>query len=56
MKRRFMRNRADRSAMSGRFLMTDAIVKVFDTFAPIAGIVLHKSKVEKGSQSKSAMS
>ncbi len=26
-----------------------AQVKVFDTFAPIAGIVLHKSKVEKGS-------
>ncbi len=26
-------------------------VKVFDTFAPIAGIVLHKSKVERGSLS-----
>lgn len=25
-----------------------AVIKVFDTFAPIAGIVLHKSKVEKG--------
>jgi len=25
-----------------------ATVKVFDTFAPIAGIVLHKSKIEKG--------
>ncbi len=24
-------------------------VKVFDTFAPVAGIVLHKSKIEKGS-------
>jgi alanyl-tRNA synthetase len=26
-------------------------VKVFDTFAPIAGIVLHKSKIERGSLS-----
>jgi alanyl-tRNA synthetase len=26
----------------------DATAKVFDTFAPVAGIVLHKSKVEKG--------
>ena len=26
----------------------DSQIKVFDTFAPIAGIVLHKSKVEKG--------
>ncbi len=26
-----------------------SLVKVFDTFAPIAGIVLHKSKIEKGS-------
>lgn len=28
---------------------SNAQVKVFDTFAPIAGIVLHKSKVERGS-------
>ncbi len=27
----------------------NSLAKVFDTFAPIAGIVLHKSKVEKGS-------
>ena len=27
----------------------NALVKVLDTFAPVAGIVLHKSKVEKGS-------
>lgn len=31
------------------FLMNDETkIKVLDTFAPIAGIVLHKSKVEKG--------
>lgn len=31
------------------FLMSDETkIKVLDTFAPIAGIVLHKSKVEKG--------
>lgn len=33
----------------GVLFNTDSTVKVFDTFAPIAGIVLHKSKVEKGS-------
>ncbi len=27
----------------------NSLVKVIDTFAPIAGIVLHKSKIEKGS-------
>jgi len=32
----------------GVLFNTDSTVKVFDTFAPIAGIVLHKSKVEKG--------
>ncbi|MEJ7698549.1 MAG: DHHA1 domain-containing protein [Pyrinomonadaceae bacterium] len=34
---------------TGTLFNADAQVKVFDTFAPIAGIVLHKSKVEKGS-------
>lgn len=33
---------------TGTIFNTDSIVKVFDTFAPIAGIVLHKSKIEKG--------
>ncbi|MEO6589168.1 MAG: alanine--tRNA ligase, partial [Pyrinomonadaceae bacterium] len=32
----------------GTIFNSDSIAKVFDTFAPIAGIVLHKSKVEKG--------
>ena len=32
----------------GTLFNKQANVKVFDTFAPIAGIVLHKSKVEKG--------
>jgi alanyl-tRNA synthetase len=30
---------------------TNTRVKVFDTFAPVAGIVLHKSKIERGSLS-----
>jgi alanyl-tRNA synthetase len=34
---------------TGALFNSDVQVKVFDTFAPIAGIVLHKSKVEKGS-------
>ncbi|HMS40553.1 MAG TPA: alanine--tRNA ligase-related protein, partial [Pyrinomonadaceae bacterium] len=29
-------------------ILNPTIVKVLDTFAPIAGIVLHKSKIEKG--------
>ena len=33
----------------GTLFNTDTIAKVFDTFAPVAGIVLHKSKIEKGS-------
>ncbi|HXG86164.1 MAG TPA: alanine--tRNA ligase-related protein, partial [Pyrinomonadaceae bacterium] len=33
----------------GTLFNSDAQIKVFDTFAPIAGIVLHKSKIEKGS-------
>ena len=32
----------------GVLFNTDAQVKVFDTFAPIPGIVLHKSKIERG--------
>jgi len=32
----------------GVIFNADSQTKVFDTFAPIAGIVLHKSKVEKG--------
>jgi alanyl-tRNA synthetase len=34
---------------TGTLFNQNAQVKVFDTFAPIAGIVLHKSKIEKGS-------
>jgi len=34
---------------TGTLFNQNANVKVFDTFAPIAGIVLHKSKIEKGS-------
>jgi alanyl-tRNA synthetase len=34
---------------TGTLFNGNAQVKVFDTFAPIAGIVLHKSKIEKGS-------
>ncbi len=34
---------------TGNFFNSEANVKVLDTFAPIAGIVLHKSKIEKGS-------
>jgi alanyl-tRNA synthetase len=34
---------------TGTLFNANAQVKVFDTFAPIAGIVLHKSKIEKGS-------
>lgn len=34
---------------TGTLFNSDAQIKVFDTFAPIAGIVLHKSKIEKGS-------
>ncbi len=34
---------------TGILFNSNAQTKVFDTFAPIAGIVLHKSKVEKGS-------
>jgi alanyl-tRNA synthetase len=33
---------------TGVIFNTNAQVKVFDTFAPVAGIVLHKSKVERG--------
>lgn len=33
----------------GMIYNANSQTKVFDTFAPIAGIVLHKSKVEKGS-------
>ena len=33
---------------TGTLYSQNAQAKVFDTFAPIAGIVLHKSKVEKG--------
>lgn len=32
----------------GVIFNADSQIKVFDTFAPIAGIVLHKAKVEKG--------
>lgn len=32
----------------GTIFNSNTNIKVFDTFAPIAGIVLHKSKVEKG--------
>ncbi len=34
---------------TGTIFNGNAQVKVFDTFAPVAGIVLHKSKIEKGS-------
>ncbi|HRH44418.1 MAG TPA: alanine--tRNA ligase [Pyrinomonadaceae bacterium] len=34
---------------SGTVFNANSNVKVFDTFAPITGIVLHKSKIEKGS-------
>ncbi|CAN5390543.1 hypothetical protein BH10ACI1_BH10ACI1_00210 [soil metagenome] len=34
---------------TGTLFNANANIKVFDTFAPIAGIVLHKSKIEKGS-------
>jgi alanyl-tRNA synthetase len=34
---------------TGTLFNGSANVKVFDTFAPISGIVLHKSKIEKGS-------
>ncbi|MDQ3749786.1 MAG: alanine--tRNA ligase, partial [Acidobacteriota bacterium] len=34
---------------TGTLFNQNANIKVFDTFAPIAGIVLHKSKIEKGS-------
>ena len=34
---------------TGVLFNADSQTKVYDTFAPIAGIVLHKSKVEKGS-------
>jgi alanyl-tRNA synthetase len=34
---------------TGTLFNQNAQVKVFDTFAPVAGIVLHKSKIEKGS-------
>ena len=34
---------------TGVLFNTNAQIKVFDTFAPVAGIVLHKSKVERGS-------
>ncbi len=34
---------------TGTLFNSDSQVKVLDTFAPIAGIVLHKSKIEKGS-------
>jgi alanyl-tRNA synthetase len=34
---------------TGTLFNQNAQIKVFDTFAPIAGIVLHKSKIEKGS-------
>ncbi|HEY0659580.1 MAG TPA: alanine--tRNA ligase-related protein, partial [Pyrinomonadaceae bacterium] len=34
---------------TGTLFNADAQIKVFDTFAPVAGIVLHKSKIEKGS-------
>ncbi|MDQ3322182.1 MAG: DHHA1 domain-containing protein, partial [Acidobacteriota bacterium] len=34
---------------AGTIFNQNAQVKVFDTFAPVAGIVLHKSKIEKGS-------
>jgi alanyl-tRNA synthetase len=33
---------------TGFLINEETKIKVFDTFAPIAGIVLHKSKVEKG--------
>ena len=33
---------------TGVIFNTDMQVKVFDTFAPIGGIVLHKSKIERG--------
>lgn len=33
---------------TGFLINEETKVKVFDTFAPIAGIVLHKSKIEKG--------
>jgi alanyl-tRNA synthetase len=36
---------------TGVLFNTNAQAKVFDTFAPIAGIVLHKSKIERGSLS-----
>ncbi|HEY8561774.1 MAG TPA: alanine--tRNA ligase [Pyrinomonadaceae bacterium] len=36
---------------TGVLFNTNAQIKVFDTFAPIGGIVLHKSKVERGSLS-----
>jgi alanyl-tRNA synthetase len=36
---------------TGVLFNTNAQAKVFDTFAPVAGIVLHKSKVERGSLS-----
>ncbi len=34
---------------TGTLFNADAHIRVFDTFAPIAKIVLHKSKIEKGS-------
>ncbi|MDQ3180539.1 MAG: alanine--tRNA ligase-related protein, partial [Acidobacteriota bacterium] len=34
---------------TGVLFNANANIKVFDTFAPIAGIVLHKSKIERGS-------
>jgi alanyl-tRNA synthetase len=34
---------------AGTIFNGNAQVKVFDTFAPVSGIVLHKSKIEKGS-------
>ncbi|HEX8248291.1 MAG TPA: alanine--tRNA ligase [Pyrinomonadaceae bacterium] len=33
---------------TGVLFNADAQVKVYDTFAPVAGIVLHKSKIERG--------
>ena len=33
---------------SGRLVSTDAIVKVNDTYSPVAGLIIHKVTVEKG--------
>lgn len=34
---------------TGALSAADASVKVFDTFSPVSGVILHKSKIERGS-------